>query len=160
MNNKPTTAEIIILASGAVALVASFLAWYDLGSFGGSLSAWDSGLFPLATYVGILGGAMAVVIALEAFANVKLPAKILSFSWPQIHLADAVFCALIALGFLIQDAGPDKGMGIMLSLLASAGLVAGAIMLDKERPGGVRVAPAASPGVPPPMAPPPPPPPA
>lgn len=157
MNNKPTTAEIIILAAGAAALVFSFLNWFGEGDFG--LNAWDSGLFPIATYVGILGAVMAVVIALEVFANVNLPARVLSFSWAQVHLALAIFTALIALGFLVADSGGDKGAGLMLSVLAAAGLVVGAIMLDKERPGGVRVGAPAGPGAAPPMAPPPPPPP-
>ena len=161
MNNKPTTAEITLMAAGGVALLGSFLDWYSVDTaFGsGSANPWsEEGGFPTFAWVGIFGGAIAVLIALELFANVKLPTKVLNFTWPQIHFILADFAALLCISYLI--AGSDQAIGFFLSLLASAGLVAGAIMLDKERPSGVRAAPVASPGAPPPMAPPPPPPPA
>lgn len=142
MQGKPTTAEIVIIASGAVALVFSFLDWIDVG-FGGGLNAWDSGFFPTYTLVAILGAAMAVLVALEAFAGTKLPNEVFGFTWPQIHLALAVYTALLSLSFLIVDkGGADMGIGFFLSLVASAGLVVGAVMLRNERPGGVRQAPA------------------
>lgn len=141
MQGKPTTAEIVIIASGAVALVFSFLDWLDFAGTGAN--AWESGFFPTYTLVGILGAAMAVVVALEAFAGTKLPRDVFGFTWPQIHLALGVYTALLSLSFLIVDkGGADMGIGFFLSLLASAGLVVGAVMLRNERPGGVRQAPA------------------
>ncbi len=158
MQNKPTTAEIVILASGAVALVFSFLDWAGIGRFGAS--PWDGNLFfPTFAWVGIFGAAMAVVIALEVFATVKLPQKIHSFTWPQVHIVLGVFTALLTVSFLLgKPSGADYQIGYFISLLASAGLVVGAFMLDKERPQGVRPAsPQASPGAggPPPQSPPP-----
>lgn len=163
MNNKPTTAEIIILAAGAAALVFSFLDWLDFG-FAGGANAWDDGFFPTYTLVGIIGAVMAVVVVLEVFANVQLPDRVVGFTWPQVHLALAVYTVLLTLSFLIiEKGGADMAIGYFISLLASIGLVVGAYMLGQERPAGVRVAPAAgpgaAPGTPPPAAPPPPPPP-
>lgn len=155
MQNKPTTAEIVILASGAVALVFSFLDW--VGSRGFGASPWDDRLlFPTFAWVGIFGAVMAVVIALEVFASVKLPEKVHSFTWPQVHIALGIFTALLTVSFLLG--GDNYEIGYFISLLASAGLVVGAFMLDKERPQGVRPAsPQASPGAggPPPQSPPP-----
>lgn len=161
MNNKPTTAEIIILVAGAAALVFSFLDWLD-APFGGSANAWDDGFFPTYTWVGILGAVMAVVIVLEVFANVSLPDKVVGFTWPQVHLALAAYTVLITISFLIVEkgSGVDMAIGYFISLVASIGLVVGAYMLGQERPAGMRAAPAAGPGpgpaVPPPPAPPPP----
>lgn len=157
MQNKPTTAEIIILVAGAAALLFSFFDWLDFGRFGGGANAWDEGFLPTYTLVGIFGAGMAVFIALEIFANVKLPENVLGFSMPQVHLVLADYTALLTLSFLIvEKSGADMGIGFFISLIASIGLVVGAFMLGKERPNGVRVAPAAGGGAaPPPQAPPP-----
>ncbi len=135
MKSKPTTAQIVIMASGAVCLLFSFFNFYKV-DFGGQTegtSAWGSGLFPLATYVAIIGLVMAGVVALTVFAGVSLPAEILGFTWKQIHLALAFFAALLMLGFLIVDKGSlDLGIGYFFMLLGAAGLLAGAIMLQRE----------------------------
>ena len=162
MNNKPTTAEIVILAAGAAAVLFSFFDWLDFG-FGGAANAWDSGLFPTYTLIAILGAVMAVVIVLEVFANTKLPEGVLGFTWPQLHLVLAVYAALLAVSFLLVDKSTaDMAIGYFISLVAAIGLVVGAYMLGQERPAGVRTAPAAGPGpgMPPAAPQPPPPPPA
>lgn len=152
MDNKPTTAEIVIVASGAGALLFSFFDWIEDGG-----NPWDAGALSTHTWLGLIGAIMAVVIVLEVFAGVKLPDNILGLNWPQIHLSLSFYTALLAIGFLLTDKfGASMGFGFFLSFLAAAGLVTGSILLGKERPGGVRVAPVAGPG---PAAPPPPPPP-
>ena len=50
----------------------------------------------------------------------------------------AVFVAVIAVGFLITN-NPGLGVGVFIELLAAAGLVYGAIILQKERNTGARV---------------------
>jgi hypothetical protein len=161
MQGRLSNAEIVIIAAGGAALVFSFLPWLDYpGDFGGgSRSAWGSGLLPTYTWVAILGAAMAIVITLERLAGVQLPATVLGFTWNQVHIVLALFTALIAVSFLVTDkSGLDLGIGFILSLVASAGLVAGAFMLQRERAGGTRPATPGG-GLPPPGAPPPPPPP-
>jgi hypothetical protein len=131
VNNQPKPAQIVIMVSGAVALISAFLPWWKVPSgFGGDDSnAFDKGLFPFATYIILIGIAMGVLAGLSAFANVNLPERVLGFTWTQVNLVLAVFAGLLAIGFLIQDSfGLDKGIGLWLGFLASAGLVTGAVM--------------------------------
>jgi hypothetical protein len=142
VDKSPTPGEIVIMASGAVALIFSFFDFYD-NVFGGGVSAWSSSLFPLATYIAIIGVIMAAQVALTKFANVSLPDRVLGFTWPQLHIALGFFTVLIAVGFLIVDLGPDKAIGFWISLIASIGLLVGAILLSKERSGAPGTPPAA-----------------
>ncbi|MFP3901761.1 MAG: hypothetical protein ACLFXM_12970, partial [Acidimicrobiia bacterium] len=129
MNTQPKPSEIVIMASGAVAFIFSFFTWFDYP--GQSMSAWDSDLtFPLATYIGIFGLVMGVQIALARFAKVEMPGRVVGYTWPQIHLALAVFCGLIAIGWLIG--GEEHAIGFWLSFLAAIGLIVGAVMLHTE----------------------------
>jgi hypothetical protein len=139
VDKSPTPGEIVIMASGAVALIFSFFDFYD-AVFGGGVSAWSSSLFPLATYIAIIGVIMAAQVALTKFANVSLPDRIVGFTWPQIHLVLGFFTVLIAVGFLIVDLGPDKAVGFWIRLIASIGLLVGAILLTKERAGSTPAA--------------------
>jgi len=148
-----STSDIIILAAGAVMLIASFLTFYEFKVFGASVSstAWggDTGLkmWPLAWWPVLFGVLMAVHVALTTFANVKLPEKILDFTWTQIHFVLGAVSAVLMLCFLLQkfpSVSPDKGIGFWLMLLASAGLVVGAVLRMQESPS------AAGPGTTPP----------
>jgi len=131
VDKKLSTSEIVILVAGAVALLGSFLPWIDVEVLGESVteSAWGDS-FPLLTWTGLFGAAMAIVVALRSFANVAMPDRVLGFTWPDIHLILAVFATLITISWLI--AGDNKGIGFWLSLLASFGLVAGAWMMRSE----------------------------
>jgi DMSO/TMAO reductase YedYZ heme-binding membrane subunit len=126
---KLGTPELIIVIAGAVALVGSFLDWFEVAGFGGN--AWSDDLaFPTYAWVGIFGAVMAAQIALTSFANVDLPSDILGFTWSQIHLVLAFFCVLLTLSFLIG--GEEQAIGFYLSLLASIALLVGAVMLRNE----------------------------
>lgn len=127
-NQKPTTAELAIMISGGVMLVGSFLNFYS----GGSSTAWSRFIFPVATLLPLYGVVMAGHIALTKFTGVKLPARIGTFTWEQIHLALAFFAALLALCFLMVN-NPGLAAGVLIEVLAAAGLVYGAVMLQKER---------------------------
>jgi hypothetical protein len=125
---KPTTAELAIMISGAVMLVGSFISFYS----GGSSSAWSTGLFPIATLLPLYGVIMGGEIALTKFAGVKLPERVGGFTWEQLHLALAIFAAVIALCFLIIK-NPGLGAGVIIEVVAAAGLLYGAVTLQKER---------------------------
>ena len=135
MNNpKLSPANIVILAAGAVMLIASFLGFYKIdlpAVLGGSRSynAWSTGQFLIATLPALLGLAMAVQVGLVAFANVNLPESVLGLTWDQIHLALGFQTALMMLAFLIRSK-PYSGFGIgfFLMLLAGIALLVGAIM--------------------------------
>ncbi|GIU85584.1 MAG: hypothetical protein KatS3mg009_0099 [Acidimicrobiia bacterium] len=150
MNNlKLSPGNIVILVAGAVILVASFLPFYDVPTIGDidvdfetgevevsgggdSVNAWNPDWgFPVTTLPAVLGAAMAVVVGLTAFANVRLPERVMGFSWNQIHLLAGAQTAIMMLAFLIADS-PDKGIGFWLMLLASIGLVVGAVLRERE----------------------------
>ena len=132
MNNNVTPPQIIIMASGAVMLLGSFLKFF------GDDNAWSSGALPVVTVAAWIGVAMGVVIALEAFANTKLPDRVLTFTWPQLHLVLSIYAALMMLGWLLwklpSGASLDRGAGFWLMFLGAAGLVVGAVMLRNESP--------------------------
>ena len=159
MNGKKLSpAAIVIMAAGVVALIASFLAFYKY-SYGGSAisaaerqaaknlgiplpggtdsySAWSHQaplLFPVSVLPALFGIVMALQIALTSFANVKLPEKVLGFTWKQIHLVLGAQAALMMLLYVIVDKrGASYGAGFWLMFLASIGLVVGAVMLTRE----------------------------
>jgi len=146
---KPS--DIVLMASGAVALIFSFLTWFDGEDIGaGTYNAWSTELtFPLGTYIPLIGLILGGQVALTRFANVNLPERVLGFTWPQIHLVLALFGVLLALGWLIVNpfgSDIDKGLGLWLSILASIGLMVGAVLEHTE--GERAVAPGTAPPTP------------
>jgi predicted MFS family arabinose efflux permease len=123
---SPTPGEITIMAAGAVMLVFSFL------HFAGHISAWGSGLFPIATLLPLYGLVMGLQIALTKYAGVKLPATVLGFTWEQIQLALGIMAGLMALGWLVTDYG-NKGIGAWFEIFGGIALVVGAVRLQQER---------------------------
>jgi hypothetical protein len=132
VNNKPTTAEIIIMASGAAVLVFSFL------DFFGSSKAWD--LMPFA-FAAIFGAVMAALVAMRLFGNVNTGAGLGGFSWPTIHLVLGFYCAALFIAQLI-DGTTGAEIGFWIMLIGSIGLLVGAVMLNQ----GSTAAPGARPG--------------
>src|SRR5262245_3271405 len=126
------------MASGAVALIFSFFDFYKVDSpFGGSSgsSAWASGLFPIATYIPIIGVIMGVGVALTVFAGTTMPDKVVGFTITQLHLILGFFALLIGVGFLIRNkGGADFGVGFWFLLIASVGLFVGAILEVTQKP--------------------------
>jgi hypothetical protein len=143
---KPS--DIVIMVSGAVALIFSFLPWFDLPEGFDDYNAWSTDItFPLGTYIPLIGLILGLHVALTRFANVNFPERILGFTWTQIHMILAIFAGLLALGWLIVDfQGADKGIGLWLSILASIGLIVGAVMEYVE--GEQAVAPGTAPPTP------------
>jgi hypothetical protein len=143
-NSKLTPANIVILAGGAVILIGSFLPFYkfslpDLGlGIGGgdqTFSAWssDAFLFGVATLVVLIGVIMALQVALTAFANVRLPDRVLGMTWDQIHVALGFQATVMMIAFLVRDKGVfDFGIGFFLMLVAAIALLVGAIMRQRE----------------------------
>jgi hypothetical protein len=134
MNNKnPTPGEIVILAAGAVALIASFLPFYD-PDFGDSVSSWDDAVFPVGTLIMVFAVAAAVIVALNKFANVNITG-FLGFGVVQLLIALGFFSAILAIAFFIYDpfAGVDKGIGFWLMLLSGIASLVGGILVMNER---------------------------
>jgi hypothetical protein len=139
-NRKLSPGNIVIVVSGAVMLIASFLAFYKFNVPAGfpgdtSFNAWDSnlGLFGVATVVVLLGVVMALQVVLTNFANVSLPDRVLGLSWDQIHVALGFQATIMMLAFLVRDKlGLDFGIGFWLMLIAAIALLVGAIMRTRE----------------------------
>jgi hypothetical protein len=139
-NRKLSPGNIVIVVSGAVMLIASFLTFYKFDVPAGlpgdtSFSAWDSdlALFGVATLVVLLGVVMALQVVLTNFANVSLPDRVLGLSWDQVHVALGFQATIMMLAFLVRDKlGLDFGVGFWLMLIAAIGLLVGAIMRTRE----------------------------
>src|SRR5699024_8814602 len=117
---KPSA--IVLMASGAVTFLFSFLGFGGFGSK--TFNAWsgDAGTLFMATWPVLIGLAIGVLVALTTFADVKLPDRVLTFTWPQIYLALSFTAALIMVGYLLGGGAPDgasKGFGFFLVLLGS-----------------------------------------
>jgi hypothetical protein len=139
MNNaKLSPGNLVILIAGAVMLIGSFLDFYEISAFGFSegRSAWSGDLFSPVTLIPVLAGvAMALHVALTAFANVQLPERILGLGWDQIHLALGFQATLMMVAFLIQDKGGlDIAIGFWLMLLSAIALLVGAVLRRQEAP--------------------------
>jgi hypothetical protein len=132
-NVKPQ--QIVLLASGAVLFLFSFFAFVTFSGFGSSISrnAWsgDLGLSPLSIFPALLGLAVAGLVAAVAFGNVKLPDRVLTLTWPQLFFTAgfASFFILFGLFLTIETpGGVSFGFGFWLMLLASIGILVGAVM--------------------------------
>lgn len=132
-DKQPTPGEITIMASGAVAFIFSFVPWFGYAGIA-SANAWDTGIFPVMTYLGIFGLIMAGQVAATKFGSLSLPDRVMSFTWTQIHVIMGLFTTLLGVGFLITS-GDGKKLGLYVSAFAGIGLLVGAILLQKERDG-------------------------
>lgn len=154
--------EIVVIASGVLMLIFSFLTWYEIeeSSFfeGQSWSAWSNAfnLFPLATLIAVIGAVLAAATAAARFGGVALPDRLAGFSWSQLRLAAGVLGTLTLLAYYLRSFGDDgsidKGIGMLVTLLASVGLLVGAVLTHREtgeeadaddEPGGGQPSPAA-----------------
>jgi len=144
VDNKITPGEIVVMAAGAVALIASFLPFYKQETFNAELetvdknfSAWSSDfpfLFPVATLIAIFAVVAGLLVVLTKFANVDLSRGFLGFGFTQLLLALGFFSAILALAYLIQDKGTtDTGFGYWLLLIAALASIVGAVLIRNER---------------------------
>lgn len=129
MDNKPTTAEIVIMASGALVLVASFLDFYGISS------AWSHWSYLVAA---VFGAAMAAQVALRVFAKTDTGSGVAGISWPTIHLVLGFYVAVLLVTTAIESTtGAEIGLWGML--IGGIGLLVGAVMLNQSsgaaRPG-------------------------
>ena len=133
MKSKPTRAEIVLMAGGAAALIFSLFAFYSAPTGSLSVNAWDTGLFPIATYPALAGVLSGGVVALRRFAGIHFSPTVGGFTWLQIHLLLAIF----AFALIKREGVPIAGSGFWGMLAATGALIAGAVMLKNE-PSGPR----------------------
>jgi len=125
VDSKPTTAELVVLASGAVVFIFSFFDFYA-GTSGASF-------WPL-LLAAIFGLVAALAIALPKFANVSLPDNVAGLSWNTLHLMLGFYCAAVMIGTLLESTSGTK-IGFWLMLIGGIGLLVGAFLLNQERAG-------------------------
>lgn len=148
--DKLSPSELVIAGCGIALLVFSFLPWFALGAI--SHNAWDTTFSALGVLVGL---AMVVQIVLARLTTASLPK--LRITWGQVHFVlGLVAVVLIALQFAVGDrfttppAAPgaprvsfemNPQYGIILGLLAAAGLTYGGFRRRKEPDFGPDIAP-------------------
>ena len=126
------------MASGVLMLIFSFLAFYKVEETdffeGEKWSAWSNALslFPLATLVVIGMVVLAVVVAIDRFADAGIPERVALFSWSDLRLLLGVLGTITLLGYLFRSGGIDKGIGLYVCTLATIGMIAGAVMERSE----------------------------
>lgn len=143
--------EIVLMAAGALALIASFLPFnkFDLGLLGStSWSAWSTefNLFPAVTLAALAIVAVGVVVALRRFAPaITLPDGV-DRNADSIGTIAVVLSTLTIAAFVVRsfDVGVvDRGVGAWLLLIAAIAAVVGVVMRGTaSRPEPAPVAPA------------------
>jgi hypothetical protein len=133
----PSPAILVVMASGVVMLLASFLSFYKFSILGQSaqFTAWSSKLFfPVTIIPVVFGVVMAAHAGISSFApQVKLPEKLLGFEWNQVYLVLGGQSAVMMLAFLFQNRDPLAiSTGFWLMLLSSIGLLVGAVLRTRE----------------------------
>jgi hypothetical protein len=123
--NNPSPSRIMLIAGGAALFISTFLAWVSVSGFSKNGLSTDYAPGLLGFWCLLIGGAIAVLVALSTFGNVSLPARVLGFTWNQLYLTFGVAAFLITFGRQFAD---NAGFGVTLGWIASAVIVAGAFM--------------------------------
>lgn len=137
MEKNPTPGEIVVMAGAGLALIFSFLPFYkiEVANFSDNSSAWDSGLFPVATLIPIFAVIAGVLVALVRFGNVQYPpGGFLGFTRNTLLLALTFFAAILAVAYLIADkpAATSLGFGYWFVLIGAVGSLVGAALMMNE----------------------------
>ncbi|HKF90460.1 MAG TPA: hypothetical protein VKC52_03180 [Acidimicrobiia bacterium] len=137
MEKNPTPGEIVVMAGAGLALIFSFLPFYkiEVANFSDNSSAWDSGLFPVATLIPIFAVIAGMLVALVRFGNVQYPpGGFLGFTRNTLLLALTFFAAILAVAYLIADkpAATSLGFGYWFVLIGAVGSLVGAALMMNE----------------------------
>jgi hypothetical protein len=129
MKRQPTIAELLVGVGGGVTVLFSFFGVVRIGTaYPGAVNAWGTGAFPLATIPAVLGLASCAYVALGLFTDVRLPERVLSFTWPQILVTWGITASAVTLAYAMVDkAGGSLAVGGWLMLFGSLTMAAGAI---------------------------------
>jgi hypothetical protein len=118
----------VLLASGIVGfVVVVFSSFVDDG-----YSTWGWASAPLFVYGALVGFGLPATVILLRRAGLGLRPTPFGTSWAQVHLAAAGFAFLNALSILLTRVGATGGA--VVAVLASLGLVAGAIDARRGEP--------------------------
>lgn len=134
---QPLPSELVMIASGAVMLIASFMPFYDVSAR--SWSVWSNAfmLFPLVALLVVFGAGLALAVALRCYAGMKLPARVGPFAWAQFEIllsaltAVTMVCAFFRGSSSLVESG--RGLGAWLLLIASITLAVAALVTERRR---------------------------
>lgn len=153
--NDVSPGKLTMLIGAAVTFLFSFFPWFSISGFGSrfSRSAWQSGMFPMATWVPVFALLVGFVVAVQAFKFLELPEKLWEFTLDQVVLVLSIFATLLTVSYLITDkGGASIGFGLILCFLGTIAMVAG-FFLDRAgvgvNPNAANGAPFQQPGFPP-----------
>jgi len=136
-----------MIASGALMLIFSFLAFYKLGGDDSGIgdlswSGWSSAvnLFPISTVTALLVALLAVQVAVARFAQVDMPERMFGYSWADLRVLVGAIATLVMLGYALRSFsdlvdGLSKGIGLWICLLSAIGFLVGAVM-ERNAEGG------------------------
>jgi phosphate/sulfate permease len=125
--HAPTPGETIIMVSGVVMLLASFL------DFSGGRNAWGRFNFPIATLLPIYATVMAVQVVVTTYGNVNLRGRrVLGYTWDQLLLLIGLMAGLMALAWITTDVG-KKQIGLWVEVFGGIALAVGAVRIQRER---------------------------
>lgn len=149
MDGKAKPYEWVVLASGLLMIVTSFLSWFSSSVTGSDettalSSAWGEPFFPLATIVPLLGLISALLVVVNRFTRVEVPDPLLRLPLPRLYLCLGVL-ALLTAGLLLPTVTYDNSggfsvsasLGYWLNQLGAMGLVVGGVLALQERTAAV-----------------------
>ena len=137
---RMSPAEKIIAASGTALLILSVFPWFGFGAdpFEIRHDAWDNPLTLLAVVIGVV---MAAQVVATHLSKTKTRSKV---KWGQVHMVlGAIAFAAVLLQYILGDEYNALGLsvdlerkaGLLLGLIASAGLAYGGFRRNKEPEG-------------------------
>lgn len=137
--SKLSTADKVILATGILLIIATFLEWFsfDAGAFGSvsesGLDYFFTGVVPMLIAIVLIG----YVVVTKILEGVNLP----DLPWPLVVLGLGGLAALLVILRLIiggDDDGTDaldRSYGLFIATVAALGLAGGAFLKFQEEGG-------------------------
>ncbi|MBK9180450.1 MAG: hypothetical protein IPM45_12990 [Acidimicrobiales bacterium] len=156
MRPKLGPGSIVLLAAGALTVIASFLPWLGWGKFRDAgvdiddFTAWSRGMFPLTTLVAVYGVLAIVEVLMSTFGTRPLAPRLGMGEVPlRLFLSVPALVMMLAFWFVDREVtgtglSPSKGVGFWLSLLGTIGMVAGAVLTRNDLKGSAWAAGGAS----------------
>ena len=141
--NKLTMGQRVIVASGILMVIDSFLPWYKYSGAGSDIArslgvrttanAWQAPGSFWSILAVLIAVAMVGVVVAVVFGNVKLP-DLGQFTWGQAALAAGGAALLFVVIKFLNHSG-DLDFGFFLGFIAAIGLTAGGYLRYTEEQG-------------------------
>lgn len=134
MKQPPRPYQIVLMVSGAVMFLFSFLPVVEVGGIlEGNVNAWQSPYFPLMAIPALIGLAVGVITAVSTFGTARVP-DFITLNDKQLTFAMAfTSVAMLITMLLITKGGFSLALGFWFMFIGIAGLMTGSVLglLDK-----------------------------